>query len=201
MTQRTSGSVELLRCVDVNGKTHVVKVVDYERYIDNQDKELIASFIFNRLHSRYLKPYLFVDRVYKEQYKNGFAIMASCCLLIETLQSFRNGWGDSDRKSAQAFRDFFSSDKNFTELKTKGQDFYENVRCGILHQGETCRGWTIDRGSKALIDGKKIHSVTFLRRLEKSLQDYCDQLIMSKWDSEVWDNLRTKMRKVVLNCQ
>ena len=66
--------------------------------------------------------------------------MANCCLLIETLQSFKNGWEDSGNKSALAFRQFLSTEKNFEVFLNKEQEFYANVRCGILHQGETtCR--------------------------------------------------------------
>jgi len=45
--------------------------------------------------------------------------MAIVCLLIETLQSFKKGRGDSNRKSGQAFKEFLLADKNFDELKTK----------------------------------------------------------------------------------
>lgn len=126
---------------------------------------------------------------------------SNCCLLIETLQSFKNGWGDSDRKSGQAFKQFFLSDKNFNELKTKGQLFYEHIRCGILHQGETTGGWKIKRTGTKLFDDKNliVNANTFANRLEKSLKEYAEQLKSDKWDSELWDNFRTKMRKIISN--
>lgn len=200
MTKKTNNSAELARYYDGKGDKVVVTIERYLGFVKDHDKDSIADFIFNRLHSRYLKPFTFKNKLFKEQYKNGFSIMANCCLLIETLQSFKNGWGDSYQKSGQAFKDFFSSESNFKELKSLSKDFYENVRCGILHQGETCKGWRIDRANKKLIDGKTIHAVTFAKELENSLEAYCNQLKKEKWDSEMWDNLRTKMRRIISNC-
>jgi len=129
--------------------------------------------------------------------------MASNCLLIETLQSFKNGWGDTDRRSKEAFKQFLTSNPNFTELNQISNDIYKNIRCGILHQGETTGGWKITREGIILYDNNKktLNAVIFNLRMEKALSDYRDDLKVSKWDSEIWDNFRTKMRKIIRNCQ
>lgn len=203
MTKKLNLTIELARYYDNTGKLKTVSIQNYLDAVNNQDKFYIAEFIYNRLYSRYLKPYSFKDKTFNKEYKNGFSIMANCCLLVETLQSFKNGWGDSGNKSGKAFEQFFRTDKNFTELQSSGADFYKNVRCGILHQGETTGGWTISRDGKALIDDKtlKIDAITFSKRLEKSLSSYKDELINEKWDSATWDNFRTKMRKIISNCE
>jgi hypothetical protein len=74
----------------------------------------------------------------------GFAIMALCCLLIETLQSFREGCGSTlttvvFKKALRppAFREAFANDK-------VAESFVKGVRHGILHEAET-RGWVIWR--------------------------------------------------------
>jgi hypothetical protein len=72
----------------------------------------------------------------------GFAIMALCCLLIETLQSFRAG----GQSTADVFRIFlrrpsFRNEFNDDKLVTS---FVGGVRNGVLHEAET-RGWTIRR--------------------------------------------------------
>lgn len=205
MTKNTN-TTELARTYDENGLLKTVTIDDYYTLIDRKDQAGIAAFIYNRLHSRYLKPFQFVEESGKfvKEYKNGFSIMANCCLLIETIQSFRNGWGDSNRKSEQAFKQFFTTDKNFQELQNKGSEFYKNVRCGILHQGETTNGWKINREGKDLLFDEKelvVDSITFLKRLDNSLIDYTLELNKEKWDSEIWDNFRTKMRKIINNCQ
>lgn len=129
--------------------------------------------------------------------------MANCCLLVETLQSFKNGWGDSDRKSGQAFKQFFTTEANFEAFKGKEQEFYVNIRCGILHQGETTGGWTVNRSGTNLFDDKYfvVDSVKFAKELATSLRNYSDNLKAAKWDSELWNNFRTKMRKIISNCE
>jgi hypothetical protein len=198
-TKKIDTSFEIARYFD-NGVRISVTIKQYFEFLNVQDKDAISNMVYHRLHARYIKPFVFDNKSYKKEFKNGFSIMANCCLLIETLHSFKHGWGDSNGRSGQAFKDFFESDSNFKELKSRGSEIYTNIRCGILHQGETINGWKIDRGNKSLIDGKTIHAVAFQERLEKSLNDYKDLLRKEKWDSEHWDNFRTKMRKIISNC-
>lgn len=184
-------------------KLITVTVQDYQSYLEEKDKAKIAAFIKNRLSSRYIVPYKFENDEFKSQYKNGFSMMASYCLLIEALQSFINGWGDSNRRSQLAFEEFFKNNAHFQELDGRGKEIYKNVRCGILHQGETANGWKITREGTALYVEKerKLDAVLFGQRLENSLSDYSESLQNSEWDSEVWDNFRTKMRKTLSHCE
>lgn len=196
--------IELARFYDGETKKLIkITISDYDKMIDGKDKDRIAYFVFNRLFSRYIRPYSFNNSEYTSKYKNGFSIMASLCLLVETLQSFKNGWGDSDRKSEKAFKEFFENNTHFKELKQQGSIIYKNIRCGILHQGETTGGWKITREGKKLYDNKTntLDAVLFAERMEHSLSDYSKSLITSEWDSEIWDNFRTKMRKVIQNCR
>ncbi len=178
-----------------------VTVSKYHSLIEEKNKVDLANFIYHRLHSRYINPFDFDDSDYKEQYKNGFSMMASYCLLIETLQSFKKGWGDSDRKSGQLFEEFFKNNNNFEDLENKGREIYKHIRCGILHQGESTGGWTITREKKELLKHKIIDSVIFGEILEKSLKEYQTLLTTEAWDSEIWDNFRTKMRRIIANTQ
>ncbi len=72
----------------------------------------------------------------------GFAITGVCCLLIETLQSFREGGESTTDRFKRflrrpSFRNAFDDDKVATS-------FVRGVRNGILHNAET-RGWMIWR--------------------------------------------------------
>lgn len=102
-----------------------VTIKKYNEYVAERNIPLIAEFLYQRLHSRYLKPFEFEDEncKYKDEYKNGFSIMANCCLLIETLESFKNGWEDSNKKSNLAFKKFFSSESNFKEFEKISNEF------------------------------------------------------------------------------
>ncbi|MCU7830634.1 MAG: hypothetical protein KZQ85_16370 [Candidatus Thiodiazotropha sp. (ex Myrtea sp. 'scaly one' KF741663)] len=193
-------NIELARYFDESGKKCIVTVRDYNSYLADDDKEAIACFVFNRLYSRYIKPYKYEKKKFKKEYKNGFSMMASYCLLIETLQSFKNGWAYSNRRSEQAFKEFFTNNAHLHELNNKGSDIYKNIRCGILHQGETTNGWKITRESHHLVQGKTINAFKFGNQLEKCLGDYRTTLNRAEWDSEAWDNLRTKMRKIIEHC-
>lgn len=196
-------NIELARFYDDKKKKQIsIAISDYQEMIANKDKDYIAEFIFNRLFSRYIRLFSFDNPEYKKKYKNGFSIMANLCLLIETLQSFKNGWGDSDRRSKEAFKQFFHNNPHFKELKEKGSEIYKNVRCGILHQGETTGGWKITRKAEQFYDRKTktLDAVMFAEQMEKCLYDYRKSLNTEEWDSEIWDNFRTKMRKIIKNC-
>jgi hypothetical protein len=186
---------------DNDTKVEVTVKTYEEEYIEKKEKNKIADFIYHRLYSRYIKPFEYDENEYKTKYKNGFSMMASYCLLIETLQSFKNGWGDSNGKSQQAFKEFFKDNQNFDSLANKGEEIYKNIRCGILHQGETTGGWKIRRDGDSLVDDKTIDAVIFGRKLKKELENYRNKLKDAEWDSEWWDNCRTKMRKIIQNCQ
>ena len=165
-------TIKLARWVDNDGTETNITIQQYLDFVKDKDQSEIANFIFQRLHSRYLKPFFYEDKEFTEQFKNGFSIMANCCLLIETLQSFKNGWADSDRKSEQAFKQFLMTESNFSPFKDKAKQFYINVRCGILHQGETTGGWTINRKGTNIFDEKAliIDSVIFSKELENYLK-------------------------------
>jgi hypothetical protein len=168
MEKTLDTSIELARYFDNNGNKKTVTIADYNSYVDRQERDLIAEFIFRRLQSRYLKPFQFEDQKYTQQFKNGFSIMANCCLLIETLQSFKNGWEDSQGKSMEAFTQFLSTETKIAKVfksKKQKEGFYKNIRCGILHQGETTGGWTINRNRKGknLFDNStfEVNSIVF----------------------------------------
>lgn len=203
MIPKPQKAMELARWYDENDEIIAVTVENYLDFVNKQDKTKIADFLYHRLHCRYLKPFLYPKSDFKKRYKNGFSILANCCLLIETIQSFKNGWGDSERKSGEAFNQFFKTENNFEMFRSRAPEFYKNVRCGILHQGETMGGWRINRMNETIFnsDTLVIDSVTFAEELEKSLKKYCDTLKTEKWDSEIWDNFRTKMRKIIFNCE
>jgi hypothetical protein len=182
-----------------------VKVSDYRAWLASPDRELakenIAEMVYHRFYGRYLKPFSFPNKDYKKHYKHGFAMMATACLLIEALESFYQGLEETPRgENGQMFDAFFARENQFKELR--GEPFYKNVRCGILHQAETTGGFTISRKSTTLFDRhtKKINAYKFAVALETSLTNYRQRLVLEEWDSEIWDNLRRKMRFLIAHC-
>lgn len=179
-----------------------VTIAEYRQLEASRDQERIANFILERFSERYVRPL----RDAPPDVKHGFCTMAICCLMIEALESFWQGWSDTRRRSREAFRSFFQqySEQNsglgiFSE---QADDFYEGIRCGILHQAETTNGWHIRRKGPLFDPSTKtINATRFHHELEKALRVYCDTLKQSDWNSEVWRNLRRKMKAVIENCR
>lgn len=178
-----------------------VTVADYLQFEDDKARDKIATFIRERFTERYIKP-LLVDPAKK----HGFCTMAICCLMIEALESFWQSWVDTQGRSKKAFHKFFQrcSEHN-SELgifSDQANNFYEGVRCGILHQAETTRGWRIRReGTLFNPSTKTINATHFHKDLERELKFYSDTLKQSTWSSGIWRNLREKMKAVIDNCR
>lgn len=176
------------------------------RFIQNGERKKISKFVYNRFYRRYLMPFDEVDT----DFNSGFAQMAVCCLMIEAMESFRHGWEDTNKlkdnhnkkiKGGTIFGDFFQHYPEFIAFKDLGDEFYDSIRCGILHQAETRNGWRLVREDKyPLLNKEKriIHSARFRYRMKTSLRKYCREL---EENDGVWSLFKTKMAYVIQNCQ
>jgi hypothetical protein len=132
--------------------------------------------------------------------KNGFAMMALSCLMIESLESFHRGWRTTKVSGAEAFDSFFSRYPEFSVFTLVAADFYRNIRCGILHQGETTGGWRVRRdGPLYQRTTKTVNAVKFLRAVESPLNQYCARLAIEPWESSLWRLCRKKLDAVCRN--
>jgi hypothetical protein len=93
-------------------------IEDYEQLENDVNKESIANFVFNRLSERYLIP---LEKV-SLKFKNGFSIMANACLLIETYESFIQGWEDT-KAPRLPFNSFFKREEGFEDFKYDSVNF------------------------------------------------------------------------------
>jgi hypothetical protein len=184
---------------DILLSTHV-SIKKYREMERARDVNGLADFLYERLSERYIVP------VTTSQQKNGFAMMACACLLIETIQCFRHGWKSSNGAgpSGTVFQEFFASERRFGKLKNWAGEFHSCVRCGILHQGETKDGWRISRSIGAPFfhsPTKTIQATKFLNRLDASLREYCRTLKGLAWHDDLWRNFRRKMNSIIANCE
>jgi hypothetical protein len=179
-----------------------VTVGDYKKWQGEGDpgKAKIAEFFRERVRERYIEPVIGPD----SGNMNGFAIMALSCLLIETYETFRQGWRSSDGKSKEAFRHFFNREDLFHDFRGHAEDFWKNVRCGILHQGETTGGWQITRVKGKPLFDPGIHNIVqatkFHALLAKVIDKYRDDLNANLLTSEIWKHFLTKMKATIDNC-
>lgn len=171
-------------------------VANYRSLESAQNKKEIATLISRRFTDRYLAPTLS-----KQNIKHGFSSMAIGCLMLEAIESFRQGWPDTKDKSKAAFCSFFDGHNEFAEFRGHSERFWKDVRCGILHQAETRGGWLIGR-SGVLFDATKrsVNATEFLRRLGKVLKAYCLELERADWESDVWKACRKKMKAICDAC-
>ena len=179
-----------------------VTVADYKTWLAEAEpgKAKIAEFFRERVRERYIEPVM----VLNAEEKNGFSIMAQSCLLIETYETFRQGWPSSDKKSGPAFCFFFDREDLFRDFRGHAQQFYKNVRCGILHQGETTGGWHITReNGEPLFDANThtIHATKFHALMAKVIDKYRDELKAKPLTDEIWIRFMTKMNATVTNCE
>lgn len=191
----------------VKGKRTAVTVAKYRAWCAQADEgwSKKPAFIQRRLNERYIAPI----RRMKIETKNGFLIMAVCCLLIETLESFYQGHEDTKGASGTIFKDFFANHARFRAIHDAGlsKSFFEDVRCGILHQGETKGGWTISRSPSCPMfvpgncaDGPKLNATLFHNELSRQIRDYARDLSHPR-DSNLRNNFDAKMKRILENCK
>jgi hypothetical protein len=150
----------------------------------------------------------------------GFAIMALCCLLGETLQSFRSRAEIAPRPetrcsypdgpciktpqttTADAFKAFLRRPA-FGDAFADEQiasSFVSGVRNGILHEAET-RNWVIWRSEpeKQIVakrgDGYVLNRSTFYRALKDDFAQYLEELRNSD-NGELRSRFRKKMNDI-----
>lgn len=137
--------------------------------LEQDNRQDLVDFICDRYYERFFAAMELLKNSKEGAF--GFAIMALCSLLIETLQCYREGWpstnwrelkdckekgeslngeyrlddlpaGYKNGLGKQAFRDFF---EQYRELfpGVDSEKFYKNVRNGLLHQAQTKGAWRI----------------------------------------------------------
>jgi hypothetical protein len=125
-----------------------------------------------RLNTRYLDPIAAIQDI-RKSVGEGFSMMAVLCTLIEFLESTFQGKKYRHLKRGETQQDMgeheysrsedifvsFLINRNFfsTQFSKPGlaKDFYESIRCGLLHEARTKNGWKIRDESS---DGSMIDS-------------------------------------------
>ena len=181
-----------------------VTVARYRELEADEDRMALAAFVESRFSERYFAP------VGRCSQLHGFTLMSLSCLLIETLEAFRDGLPTSDGHGQRLFRSFFERQRRygaplgaFPAADSRPNWFYKDIRCGLLHEGEARGGWRIRKGSRReLLDvpNRTINAERFFAAVRADLLHYCDQLRDSGWDAPLWRNFRAKMKQVCANC-
>ena len=143
-----------------------------------------------RIDTRYLHPIASIQ-LHDAHIGEGFAIVALFCSLIEFLESCERGdnfhfigkTGDAlqlneydEREASRYFKEFLKTRKPFDSLipLTLVDSFYQDVRCGLLHEARTKGGWFISTAPSrgALISQKSGEITLFRNQLVPALETY-----------------------------
>ena len=205
-----------------NNRLFEITMFEIEVLITSEEnKKEISNAIYDRFFERYIKIFFYESNdiveyykienkiekikknsIFNAEYKSGFSIMTNCSLLIETVIAFLQGDNQTSTYGDEAFNKFFIKAKLYNNPLSifENQKFYKNIRCGLLHQGETYGGFKIQRGGKLYNQSKKIiNAKKFCDEMNNFLISYQKELLNSDWDSEIWDNCRTKIRHIIKN--
>lgn len=166
----------------------------------NQNWDEAYKFFELRICTRYLKP---IDAILNIKSNNGegFAVVNLQCSLIETIESFINGCNSEYRNgktlwkkdvtiifksNKEIFNSFFNNRTLFKDYSPKinGKLFYQDVRCGLLHETQTKNNWKIKASAtnnKKAYEFKNnfriIYRENFQRDLEKLITLYGNSIV------------------------
>ena len=147
------------------------------------DWEQAIKVFSDRIDERFMNP---ISTLLGDKAGAGFTVMAIICLLIEHLQSFYVGYVGTN-SSEYLIKSFLSKQPvfkgSFNQILAK--DFYKNVRCALLHDACTKKGWIIQaRESKVLFEERNekyiINRNAFYYQLKYWLEDYKSELRKDK---------------------
>ena len=147
---------------------------------DEEHWQRAVTIVQDRLAGRFLR---FADTCLPDPY-SGFVVLALDCLLAETIEQFRAGIINGNGKSRKLIKRFLARPRFQPYFDEDARThFFEDIRCGLLHQAEAREKWLVRRGRSVMlekielgrgfiIDVKKFHEAVGC-----SLQDYLDELV------------------------
>lgn len=149
---------------------------------DSSIWECAVDIFKDRIQGRYINQ---IDLLSNDINANGFTIMALNCLLIEALYQFENGLKETKGSNKEVYSNYLKQiDPISFGVGTVAEDFYSNIRCGILHSAQTkAESRLTDRdGFVVAVENKVlIVSVAGVTNLVKSyFTSYTSRLLDSK---------------------
>lgn len=154
-----------------------------------------ADIVRDRLDGRFLK---FADMCLSDK-SSGFVVLSIYCLLVETLQQFKEGMIDGTGHAGRLCREFLNGPRfqpAFADEPAR-RAFYLDIRCGLLHQAEAKNKWLVRRNigtmlktvtaEEYIIDVELFHAA-----VKSSLDDYLADILKPEC-ADLRDNLWTKM--------
>ena len=185
-------------------------IQDWEELIGKLDSEnddywdKAFKFFEIRIKTRYLDPIKRIQKM-KRNIGEGFAMVNLQCSLIETIESFYNGWiyqheneknengkivkhqgyykrkveGNPIKMNNQfIFESFLEKRSPFKEKSIDGESFYKNVRCTLLHETQTKNDWLIKAKKKepgCFYEVNENKKIIYRNNFQSALKDVIQQ--------------------------
>ena len=168
-------------------------------FTTEEEWQKAVNILEDRLRGRFFD---IVEKIERHEFA-GFAVLALDCLLIEILQQFREGMSETPRwEGSNHFVSFltetsFSSDFN----KITAGMFYDQIRCGILHQAEVKQSSLVRIDTDEMVQltpdgqGLIINREKFHQELETVFEQYVAD-IRNPANSEQRAHFRQKMNHI-----
>ncbi len=177
----------------------------------NKNWGIAFNFFEQRITTRYLNPIHAILNM-KLKTGEGFAVVNLQCSLIETIECFYNGWvynypyfyeRDGVTKLFKSnkivFESFFQREpfKNYNISNT----FYSHVRCGLLHETQTKKGWIIkDKHDNKCYEEKEnekiIYRTNFQSAIEKIISNYKIAIVNESDNEDLRKNFIAKFNHI-----
>jgi hypothetical protein len=152
--------------------------------------EEAVGILRGRLESRVVEPLRqLMNAPWSVQHGVGFALAALDCLLIDTIQSFKEGRavGGARPKPARSFSSFLRSSAFAQQLSSSARtEFFDAIRNGVMHDLETRHGWLIREShpdGARVVDRRPVpqrgfilYRTNFHRALEQEVETYLTAL-------------------------
>jgi hypothetical protein len=160
-------------------------------------KEALNDYFLKRLYLRYLNPIKVLQK-HGTFSGEGFSILAILCTLIEFLESTVKGlkYRYSNRNDELSHFEYSNSRELFINFLcnrmpfrkefnlTLAEEFYINIRCGLLHEAQTKDRWRVRAKNKEgkIIekDQKIVYRDNFMEAINSFIQLYSVELKFNK---------------------
>lgn len=155
-----------------------------------------------RIRRRFIDPVdvLVAHEIGLERGTFGFAILAIDCLLVETLQRFREG-RSAPRENGRLVRTFLGERlsewfDDGSATQSKADTFYKRCRCGLHHSGQTDGDFRVRRSGPLIefADGERVavNRTAFHEALKREFDAYLADLADTS-KTGLRGNFKTKM--------
>lgn len=169
---------------------------------NSSDWGTAISVLDGRIRERYIDPADMLIDIEKNksptQCRFGFTILAIDCLLVETFGAFLFGLKNTNNCSRKTFCKFLTTRIRDIFNGSLANKFFEDFRCGILHQAETggsSKVWSVGEIVQEIDGGLIVNRNKFHKRLKKEFTIYLEEL-SDPMQKELRSNFRKKMKSI-----